>query len=73
MVLLQILKILNFRRKFSCHHHFGHQSQSGPDFSEMNNDADLLFDSGVTTDDMLLKCGQFICDGGPYSYLDFKM
>ena len=26
-----------------CHHHFRHRYQSGPDFSEMNNDADLIF------------------------------
>ena len=39
----KILKIPNFCWRFSCHHHFRHRSQSGPDFSEMNNDADLIF------------------------------
>ena len=27
----------------ACHHHFRHRYQSGPGFSEMNNDADLIF------------------------------
>ena len=39
---------------------FWSPSFSAP-ISEMNNDAD--FHSGWTTDD---------CDGGPYSYLNFK-
>ena len=39
----KILKVLNFCWRFSCHHHFRHRPQSGPDFSEINNDADLIF------------------------------
>ena len=39
----KILKIRNFYQRFSCHYHFRHRYQSGPDFSEMNNDADLIF------------------------------
>ena len=39
----KILKILNFCLRFSCHHNFWHRYQSGPDFSEMNNDADTIF------------------------------
>ena len=44
-----------------------------PDFSEMNKDADLIFISvwqqmiGFSN-----RANSFDCDGGPYSYLDFK-
>ena len=39
----KIPKIRNVCLRFSCHHHFRHRYQSDPDFSEMNNDADLIF------------------------------
>ena len=73
MVPLQILKIRNFCWRFSCHHHFRHRYQSGPDFSEMNNDADLIF---ITVWQQVIRFSNmanlFGLDGGPYSYLDFK-
>ena len=44
------------------------------DFSEMNNDADLI--SIAVWQQMIgfsIMANLFYLDGGPYSYLDFKM
>ena len=73
MVLLQNLKIRNFCWRFSCHHHFQHWYQSDPDFSEMDNDANLIF---IAVWQQMLRFSNmadlFDLDGGPYSYLDLK-
>ena len=46
---------------------------TGPDFSEMNNDADLIF---IAVWQQMIgfsnMANLFDLDGGPYSYLDFK-
>ena len=69
LMIYKNLKIQKICWRFSCHHHFWHRYQSGPGFSEMNTDADLIFHSGVTTDDRLLKFGYlFDLDGGPYRF-----
>ena len=69
----KILKIRNFCWRFSCHHHFWHRYQSVPDFSEINNDADLIF-IGVWQQLVGFSnmANLFDLDGGPYSYLGFK-
>ena len=65
----KILKIPNF----SYHHHFRHLFQSGPDFSETNNDADLI---PITVCLQMIgfsnMANLFDLDGGTYSYLDLK-
>ena len=55
------------------HYHFRYRYQSDPDFSEMNNDADLIF---LALWRMMIgfsnMANLFDFDGGPYRYLDFK-
>ena len=47
--------------------------QPGPDFSEMNNDADLIFIAvWQQMTDFSNVANWFDLDDGPYSYLDFN-
>ena len=61
----KILKIPNFCWRFSCHHHFRHRPQPGPDFSKI----DLVWQQMI---DFSNIANLFDSDGGSYSYLDFK-
>ena len=69
----KILKIRNFCWRFSRQHHFRHRYQSGPVFSEMKNDADLIF---IAVWQQMIGFSNmtslFYLKSGPYSYLDFK-
>ena len=51
---------------------FWHRYQSSPDFSELNNDADLMFIAAWQQMGFSNMANLFDLDGGPYSYLDFK-
>ena len=59
----KILKSRIFCWRF-CHHLFWHRYQSGPVFSEMDNDADLIFIAMIGFSNM---ANLFDLDGGPYS------
>ena len=67
----KILKIqVFFCARFSCQHHFRHRYQSGLDYSEMKNDADLIFI--VVWQASKIWLIYLILDGGSYNYIDFK-
>ena len=60
----------SYKIQFSCHHHFRHRYQSGQEFSEMNNDADLIF---IALWQQMMGFSNMVnlfdLDGGQYSYI----